>query len=286
MVEKNKLLNQIVLEGQKKRPELETSYIDLLFRKISKYVSFLLIKLGFKPNSVTFLAIIFSITGGYYLSIGNNTCYLIGGLLFFLFLLFDYCDGEVARVLNKYSISGHYLDYVAHFIMFASFMIGLSIGIYKYHKDSMYLILGLFGTAGILLRNIADLLVKEVIIKENIRYQKKIKNSNQVYDYNVKRDMTISVENINHTDKSLIKRLILFLIQPTCGDDILFFYVPFSIVIFMMPFTILNAFNLRLVDIYFFYLCSINSIIPFLLINRHIKQNRLELYYENVFGPK
>ena len=141
MVKKNKLLNEIITEGQHKRPEVETSYIDFLFRKISKYVSFLLIKLGFKPNSVTFLAIIFSILGGYHLSIGNNISYLIGGLLFFLFLLFDYCDGEFARVLNKYSISGHYLDYVAHFIMFSSFMIGFSIGIYKYQKDSMYFIL-------------------------------------------------------------------------------------------------------------------------------------------------
>ena len=42
----NKVINNIVKEGQEKRPELETGIIDINFRKLSKYMSFLLIKLN------------------------------------------------------------------------------------------------------------------------------------------------------------------------------------------------------------------------------------------------
>ena len=94
---------------------------------------------------ITILAITASIIGGFYLAQGNPNGYLIAALFFFLFLLFDYCDGEMARTLNMQTISGHYLDYFAHFVMFASFMVGLSYGIYQYHSTNTYLILGFGG---------------------------------------------------------------------------------------------------------------------------------------------
>ena len=163
---KKNILDQIILEGQKNRPELEPGLIDQFFRIISKYFSLVFIRLKFTPNMITILAITVSIIGGFYLAQGNTGGYLIAALFFFLFLLFDYCDGEMARALGKQSISGNYLDYGAHFIMFASFMIGLSYGIYQYHSTSTYLILGFCGVAGILLRSIVGLLISKVMVIE------------------------------------------------------------------------------------------------------------------------
>ena len=277
-----KNLDQIVLEGQNKRPELEPDLIDYFFRMISKYVSFILIKLRFTPNMVTAVAILFSIMGGISLGQGNIIGYLIAAVCFFLFLLFDYCDGEIARVLNKYSISGHYLDYVAHFIMFSSFMIGLSYGIYQYHSTSAYLILGFCGIAGILLRSIADMLIPEVIIRENLRLRKQLPMSNPDISYSPKSE-TLESPNINAEDTSLIKKFGRIIIRPSGGDDILLFYVPFSIIIYIFPLPIIYEWNVRIVDIYFFYLCLINSILPFLLIYLNIRKKKSETYYNDVF---
>ena len=283
MKTKKYILDQIILEGQKKRPELEPDLIDQFFRMISKYFSLVFIRLKFTPNMITTLAITASIIGGFYLAQGNTGGYLIAALFFFLFLLFDYCDGEMARVLDRQSISGHYLDYVAHFIMFASFMIGLSYGIYQYHSTGTYLILGFCGVAGILLRSIAGLLVSEVIIRENLRVKRQLPMSNQDVSYSV-RSETGNIPSIKSESKSLINKLSRILIRPSGGDGIVFFYIPFSVILFLFPSPIISELNIRLIDIYFFYLCSVNIILPFIKIYRNISQQKLELAYRDVWG--
>lgn len=276
----NKIINDIVKEGQEKRPELETDIIDIIFRKLSKYMSFLLIKLKFTPNFVSILAIIFTIIGGIVLARGD---YLLSAFFFFLFLLFDYCDGEMARAMKMNSISGHYLDYSGHFIMFASFMIGLTFSIYQYHPTSLYLLLGLSGVAGILLRSIVKLLISEVIVRENLRFKRQLPMSNQEGSYTIKAKILDS-PNINPESASLMKKIGRIVIRPTGGDDLLFFYLPFSIIIYIFPFPIFHEWHVRIVDIYFFYLCLINLILPFILIYLNVCQKKAEIYYNDTFG--
>ena len=280
---KKNILDQIILEGQKKRPELEPDLIDQFFRMISKYFSLVFIRLKFTPNMITALAITASIIGGFYLAQGNTGGYLIAALFFFLFLLFDYCDGEMARTMKMNSMSGHYLDYFAHFVMFASFMVGLSYGIYKYHSTSTYLIIGFGGVVGILLNSIAELLISEVIIRENLRVKRRLPMSNQDISYSVK-SITVNRPNMQNESTSLIKKISRILIRPSGGDDIVFFYLPFSIFLFLFPSPIISELNIRLIDIYFFYLCSVNIILPFLKIYRNISQQKLELAYWDVWN--
>jgi len=277
------LIQNIISKGQKARPELDPSLLDKCFRWISKYVSFTLLKIGLAPNSVTLLAIIFSIIGGCFLTFGTDIGYIYASLSFFLFLLFDYCDGEMARYLNQTSMDGHYLDYMAHFIMFASFMIGLTYGIYRYHSTSIYLILGFCGVAGILLRSIAVLLISEIVVRENLRLQRRLPMSNKNISYSLP-STTVNSICIKSESISLMKKFIRVLLWPNGGDSILFFYIPFTIIIYLFPFPIINKWNIRIIDIYFIYLCSINFLLPFLLIYRNIQKNRIEIAYDNIFN--
>ena len=279
---KKDTLDQIILEGQKKRPELETASIDHFFRMISKYFSWVFIKLKFTPNMITILAIIASIIGGFYLAQGNANGLLIAALFFFLFLLFDYCDGEVARVLNKYSMAGHYLDYMAHFIMFSSLMIGLTYSVYNYHSNKIYLLLGLCGLAGILLKSIATLLISEVIITEHLRVMKKLSTSNVDINYYAKSNIE-SISGWKDHKPSYIKYFHL-LIRPSTGDDLLFFFVPFSIIIYFFPTIIIKDMAIRLIDIYFVYICLTNIVLSLLLIFRTVREKRVEASYNTVFG--
>ena len=278
----NKVINNIVKEGQEKRPELETDIIDIFFRKLSKYMSFLLIQLKFTPNIVSILTIICSIIGGIVLARGN---YLLSAFSFFLFLLFDYCDGEMARTMKMNSISGHYLDYFAHFVMFPSFMIGLFFTIYQYHPSSLYLLLGLCGLAGIFLRSIVGLLIPEVIIRENLRIKRLLPQSNLEVAYSILTN-TSNITNIKNKDKFGIENIARIFLGPTGGDAILFFYIPFSMLLFLFPNPVLNNWEIRIVDFYFIYIFSINSLLPFVSVYLNIQNKKPEQMFNDIFGAK
>lgn len=273
------------MEGQKKRPELEPDLIDQLFRMISRYVSLVLIRLRFTPNSVTSIAILCSIIGGYFLAHGNASGYLIAAFFFFLFLLFDYCDGEMARTLNMQTISGHYFDYFSHFVMFASFMIGLFFSIYQYHPSNLYLFLGLCGISGIFLRSIVGLLIPEVIIRENLRLKKLLPHSNKDIIYSVATN-DYSVESIKSKDTLAIKKIQRILLSPTGGDGIAIFYIPFSIIFFLFPNPIINKWDIRFVDFYFMYIFLINTLLPFVSIYFNIHSKKPEKMFNNIFSDK
>ena len=230
------------------------------------------IKLNFKPNIITTFAIISSIFGGYFLGQGSSSGYTIGALCFFLFLLFDYCDGEMARTLKMHSISGNYLDYFAHFVMFSSFMIGLSYGIYKYHSTGIVLVLGFCGVSGILLGSISDLLISKIIIIEKLR-EKKLPLSNKEVEYSVPGNLSNN-DNFEINDVSLIRKTIRLLLGPAGGDQLLIFYIPFSVIIYFFPFAIVKKWDMRIIDIYFFYVFTINTLLPFLTLYMNIRNKK------------
>ncbi len=231
---------------------------------------------------VSILAIICSIIGGIILAQGN---YLLSAFFFFLFLLFDYCDGEMARTLKMNSISGHYLDYFSHFVMFPSFMIGLFISIYQYHPSILFLVLGLCGVAGIFLKSTVGLLIPEVIIRENLRIKRLLPKSNKKVTYSVPAN-TSNATIINDENISFTKKFIRVLLGPTGGDAILFFYIPFSLVLFLLPNPVLNNWGIRIVDFYFIYIFSINILLPFVSVYLNVRNNKPEQMFNNVFGDK
>ena len=133
------------------------------------------------------------------------------------------------------------------------------------------------------MNSIAELLISEVIIRENLRVKRRLPMSNQDISYSVK-SITVNRPNMQNESTSLIKKISRILIRPSGGDDIVFFYLPFSVLLFLFPYPIISKLNLRLIDIYFFYLCAVNIILPFLKIYRNISQQKLELAYRDVWN--
>jgi len=276
-------INDIIEKGQKHRPEIETTHVDKFFRFFSKYVSFFLIKIRVKPNQVTILGIMFAILGGFALSSNLQYGYLYASISFFLFLLFDYCDGEMARVMEIHSMEGHYLDYMGHFIMFSSFMSGLTYGIYDFHQKNVFLIIGLLGLIGILLRSISELLISEVIVREKLRTKKRLVDANTKIDYSLPQSlMDREIKGILSQLKfQFIKRLIIY---PTAGDSILIFFIPLSLVFLFFSFPIYSLNGLRFIDLYFIYISSFNLIISLYSMIKIVRQNRIQVAYYNLFN--
>ncbi len=77
-------------------------YFNALYLRLSHPVSFLLSRMGFSPNAVTYASILFALLGG--LSIFFSQV-ILGCILLMLSYLFDFCDGNVARYIA--SSGGH-----------------------------------------------------------------------------------------------------------------------------------------------------------------------------------
>ncbi|MEN8834305.1 MAG: CDP-alcohol phosphatidyltransferase family protein [Pacificibacter sp.] len=104
-------------------------YLSRLYRPASLRLSWVLLKTGITPNSITYLQIIVGLLGCYAIYAMQNTLGLaIGVLLLHFAYVLDCVDGEIARATNTESIQGIFLDKFAHAITMPA--IFLSVGTY------------------------------------------------------------------------------------------------------------------------------------------------------------
>lgn len=113
---------------------------DLYLRRISPYLTRLLIPTSVTPNGVTYLMILTGISISLSLLIPGWIAFLIAFILSQLQMLWDCVDGELARWREKFSPAGIFLDKVGHY--FAEALIPIAIGIRLSDEDYLYPFLG------------------------------------------------------------------------------------------------------------------------------------------------
>lgn len=113
---------------------------DLYLRRISPYLTRLLIPTSITPNGVTYLMILTGISISLSLLIPGWIAFLIAFILSQLQMLWDCVDGELARWREKFSPAGIFLDKVGHY--FAEALIPIAIGIRLGDGDYFYPFLG------------------------------------------------------------------------------------------------------------------------------------------------
>jgi len=117
-------------------------FLENVDRKISIYVTKLILHLPLTGNHVTLLDILVGVAAGVFLATGELYLMLVGALLWNLFIVFDCVDGEVARYRNEQSVRGLYLDVMGHYIVDPVTFLGLAIGLYSITGDVIVLICG------------------------------------------------------------------------------------------------------------------------------------------------
>ena len=78
----------------------ELFYYKFFARKISIYLSWILIKLNISANNVTIMGILFLLNGIYLFSLSTYLHSIMGAIFLQFWLIFDAIDGEVARYNN------------------------------------------------------------------------------------------------------------------------------------------------------------------------------------------
>ncbi|MBT6050176.1 MAG: CDP-alcohol phosphatidyltransferase family protein [Candidatus Scalindua sp.] len=122
-----------------------------IIRKISRFITGLLIKTPVTPNLVTIISLILGIFSAAFFSHGAHTYTIIAGVFYFVSTVFDQCDGEVARFKHMTSDFGKTFDIIVDSIVNATITIGVTIAIYETNGSSLTIIAGLLAMTGIVI---------------------------------------------------------------------------------------------------------------------------------------
>lgn len=115
---------------------------DVVVRKLSIYVTWLLLHTPLSANAITVLQIVVGVIGGALLIPADYVLNFAGILLLQLGYVLDCCDGEVARYRQQASVRGVFLDLIGHEIVIPFMYMGLALGEFQRGAPLSVLIFG------------------------------------------------------------------------------------------------------------------------------------------------
>lgn len=127
--------------------------VDHFCQIFSPYFTWLFVRLGWTPNYVTSLMIIFGILGATFFVIPSLSFKIVGVLFIYLWYIMDISDGEVARATKTFSKFGQEFDYTAHVINHPLFVLSFTLCIIQANILYGLLIVGL-GLVDMIFRNL------------------------------------------------------------------------------------------------------------------------------------
>lgn len=108
-----------------------------------------LLRTPLTPNMVSVMAVVISLSSGYFYSKGYYTATLIGAFLAYISALADHVDGCIARLKSKESAFGAHFDTICDYVFYLSFGIGMTVGLYKMSQNPIYIGLGIASIFGL-----------------------------------------------------------------------------------------------------------------------------------------
>ena len=116
------------------KPEQERSkdswLINNVFRKISIYITKMLLYTPISGNQATMLMTFVGLIAGLFFIFGNYYYSIMGALILLFSDILDCVDGEVARYRGSCSIAGRDYDHLSHLIVDSFLFVCLSFGVF------------------------------------------------------------------------------------------------------------------------------------------------------------
>ncbi len=132
---------------QRTKKKNDASFKKLFFfaSKFSVYFSWIFINLGLNANQVTGIFFLTGLVACCFFSVFDSMFILVGVVLWRLHIIFDLCDGEVARFNKSFSINGVYWDYMIHAVLFPSCFFAISFALCRNFSNENFLVVGALG---------------------------------------------------------------------------------------------------------------------------------------------
>lgn len=113
-----------------------------LNRHVSRTITRWVIPLGMTPNAMTVWVAFTGLLGAYCASFPSAGLQLLGAALYQLHSIIDGCDGEIARLTQRFGKHGALLDSIVDDVCNAAFFFGLSLGVARMSEASWPLATG------------------------------------------------------------------------------------------------------------------------------------------------
>lgn len=109
-------------------PKKETVwYAKYFIRKVSIYITWLLVQTPLSANQATVIQALLGLAGAVFLAFGGLSWAIPALLLIQLGYIFDCVDGEIARFRKKPTVNGIFLDSLNHAIVIPFMFLGLAV---------------------------------------------------------------------------------------------------------------------------------------------------------------
>lgn len=137
-------LNEVKQRSSRKNP-LANNRLHFFSSKFSIYFSWMFINFGMSANQVTFIFFLVGLLGSMAYFSGVEY-FVLGYALWRLHIVFDLCDGDVARFNQTFSINGSYWDYMIHSVLYPLVYAGILYALYTEYGEVFFLVFGLVGS--------------------------------------------------------------------------------------------------------------------------------------------
>lgn len=118
---------ELVRRSGKETDGIFSTFNRRLCRPLVRWLS----KTPVTPNLITFSGLFVVLLSGYWYAQGYWLAYALGGLFYFLSVLFDEMDGMLARLTFKDSAFGCWLETVVDYTSYVVVFLGMAVGLYR-----------------------------------------------------------------------------------------------------------------------------------------------------------
>ena len=146
-------INELRARLQKTAPEGDNeTYVGRTVRFFSIYLTKILVRTNLTPNEITVISIVIFFTGVSAYLFQSYFWNLAGVFFVYLSIVFDACDGEIARLRgNKSGIGGNYVEPLSHDIQYGLMFLPLTMAVYFGTHDVLIVYVGFTATVSKLL---------------------------------------------------------------------------------------------------------------------------------------
>lgn len=284
------------------KKELGNEFCNIWYRPISVYLTKLFLYTPISANQVTLLSILSGVLGGLLMILSNNLFDVIGIILLQFYWILDHVDGEVARYRKSGSLAGEYFDFMAHYIVFPVFLIGMTFGAYKDIEKIWVFAFGFSAAVSIGLQKDITAVVYWIIcnekknrIKKGItgkKYEENLSDNEDLFsknppDFNLKDKVKGGFENALHNFPKLKVTLSMFanlLAGGICSElgIILMVFLP-AIADIVWDGTVILGRTYRFMTLFLMFLGGLYPILLVIRIVKNIVRFVPDKEYKNLF---
>ena len=133
------------------KPREKYKYLQekYMWQKPAAFIGRYLASVGVTGNQVTLLGFISLLLVTFFFSLGEHIYFIIGWIFLYLYHLFDWTDGLVARLKFAESKYGEWLDWVAPFIGWILMFFGMTFGVYRQDPRPLIWVIGFLTVFGL-----------------------------------------------------------------------------------------------------------------------------------------